>query len=169
MSQEKEEDTGKETAGGLFQEREGRDLIWKDLDVTLSADKKDQKDKKILDNVWGEVPAGQVTASRCKRRYQRHPPELFQLGIKKCIRNLIRPVIGPEATVRLQQNVLHAESGGAETDGQQQHGVRKDHHHKLVLLEPARPGKKVVKFKICQEFHLYKCGNLTILKYIYLC
>ena len=49
----------------LFQHREGRDLIWKDLSVTLApAGKKDDKhvDKKILDGAWGEVPAGQVTA-----------------------------------------------------------------------------------------------------------
>jgi len=67
-----------ETAADLFQPREGRDLIWKDLSVTLSATaaatkNKNKKsddaaastkdvDKKILDSVWGEVPAKQVTA-----------------------------------------------------------------------------------------------------------
>ena len=44
-----------------FQAREGRDLVWKDLNMTLAA-KGDTPERKLLDNVWGEVPKGQVTA-----------------------------------------------------------------------------------------------------------
>lgn len=41
--------------------REGRDLVWKNVNMTLNG-KKDVKPKKILDAVWGEVPRRQVTA-----------------------------------------------------------------------------------------------------------
>jgi ABC-type multidrug transport system ATPase subunit/ABC-type multidrug transport system permease subunit len=44
-----------------FQAREGRDLVWKDVNMTLVA-KGDTPERKLLDNVWGEVPKGQVTA-----------------------------------------------------------------------------------------------------------
>ena len=41
--------------------REGRDLVWKNVCMTLNSKKKEDS-KKLLDNVWGEVPQGQVTA-----------------------------------------------------------------------------------------------------------
>ena len=69
--------------GDPLKPREGRDLVWKDVNMTLLLNnskkkrligrkKKDDDDeedsaaqpseKKILDGVWGEVPSGQVTA-----------------------------------------------------------------------------------------------------------
>jgi len=41
--------------------REGRDLIWKNISMTLKG-KNEKCQKKILDNVFGEVPRGHVTA-----------------------------------------------------------------------------------------------------------
>jgi ABC-type multidrug transport system fused ATPase/permease subunit len=41
--------------------REGRDLVWKDVNMTING-KGDTPPKKILDDVWGEVPRRQVTA-----------------------------------------------------------------------------------------------------------
>ena len=41
--------------------REGRDLVWKNVNMTLNG-KGDAPPKKILDGVWGEVPKRQVTA-----------------------------------------------------------------------------------------------------------
>jgi ABC-type multidrug transport system ATPase subunit/ABC-type multidrug transport system permease subunit len=45
-----------------FQAREGRDLVWKEVNMTLAAKGSDTPERKLLDNVWGEVPKGQVTA-----------------------------------------------------------------------------------------------------------
>eukprot|EP00934_Nitzschia_sp_Nitz4_P007740 Nitzschia sp. Nitz4//scaffold217_size45653//33438//35463//NITZ4_007227-RA/size45653-processed-gene-0.21-mRNA-1//1//CDS//3329542246//7730//frame0 len=47
--------------------REGRDLVWKNVNMTLTLPTKNKDAdgkpvKKILDNVWGEVPQGQITA-----------------------------------------------------------------------------------------------------------
>jgi ABC-type lipoprotein export system ATPase subunit len=44
--------------------REGRDLMWRHVNMTLTGNKKkgNESDKKILDNVWGDVPSKQVTA-----------------------------------------------------------------------------------------------------------
>lgn len=41
--------------------REGRDLVWRNVSMTLNA-KRSKSQKKILSNVFGEVPRGQVTA-----------------------------------------------------------------------------------------------------------
>jgi hypothetical protein len=41
--------------------REGRDLMWANVNMTLVGHG-DSKDKKILDGVWGDVPTKQVTA-----------------------------------------------------------------------------------------------------------
>ena len=53
-----------------FMPREGRDLVWKSVNMTLNNPSNKNSDdcnnnnkpKKILDNVWGEVPKRQVTA-----------------------------------------------------------------------------------------------------------
>lgn len=45
-----------------FKPRIGRHLVWKDVQMTLKKTKGDEPPKVILDNVWGEVPKGQVTA-----------------------------------------------------------------------------------------------------------
>ena len=42
--------------------REGRNLMWRNVNMTLSSKKKDLPEKKILDNVWGDVPSKHVTA-----------------------------------------------------------------------------------------------------------
>jgi ABC-type lipoprotein export system ATPase subunit len=44
--------------------REGRDLMWRHINMTLIGNKKksNEPNKKILDNVWGDVPSKQVTA-----------------------------------------------------------------------------------------------------------
>eukprot|EP00526_Cylindrotheca_closterium_P005215 CAMPEP_0113611804 /NCGR_PEP_ID=MMETSP0017_2-20120614/5762_1 /TAXON_ID=2856 /ORGANISM="Cylindrotheca closterium" /LENGTH=641 /DNA_ID=CAMNT_0000520797 /DNA_START=157 /DNA_END=2079 /DNA_ORIENTATION=+ /assembly_acc=CAM_ASM_000147 len=44
-----------------FKPRLGRHLVWKDVQMTLKKTKKNPP-KVLLDNVWGEVPKGQVTA-----------------------------------------------------------------------------------------------------------
>mmetsp|Transcript_25786 Transcript_25786/g.53107 ORF Transcript_25786/g.53107 Transcript_25786/m.53107 type:complete len:667 (-) Transcript_25786:163-2163(-) len=44
-----------------FAERDGNALIWKDLNMTVVSKGK-EGDKKILNNVWGEVPPGEITA-----------------------------------------------------------------------------------------------------------
>ena len=44
-----------------FLPREGRDLVWKDVNMALVAHG-NVPEKKILDDVWGEVPKRQVTA-----------------------------------------------------------------------------------------------------------
>lgn len=41
--------------------REGKDLVWRNVNMTLTGKKKGQN-KKILENVFGEVPRGHVTA-----------------------------------------------------------------------------------------------------------
>jgi ABC-type multidrug transport system fused ATPase/permease subunit len=41
--------------------RDGRDLVWKDVNMTLDF-KGEKESKKLLDGVWGEVPKRQVTA-----------------------------------------------------------------------------------------------------------
>jgi len=51
--------------GDPLQPREGRDLVWKDVNLQLlspNGKKDDTPPKMILDGVWGEVPSGQVTA-----------------------------------------------------------------------------------------------------------
>ncbi|KAG7349282.1 ABC transporter [Nitzschia inconspicua] len=43
--------------------REGRDLMWRNVNMTLrTRNKKIDAEKKILDSVWGDVPSKQVTA-----------------------------------------------------------------------------------------------------------
>ena len=44
-----------------FAPREGKTLTWKNVNMVLSG-KGDEPDRKLLDNVWGEVPAQQTTA-----------------------------------------------------------------------------------------------------------
>ena len=41
--------------------REGRDLLWRNVNMTLPG-KGETKDKKLLDGVWGDVPTKHVTA-----------------------------------------------------------------------------------------------------------
>eukprot|EP00539_Tryblionella_compressa_P006478 CAMPEP_0178770086 /NCGR_PEP_ID=MMETSP0744-20121128/21193_1 /TAXON_ID=913974 /ORGANISM="Nitzschia punctata, Strain CCMP561" /LENGTH=767 /DNA_ID=CAMNT_0020426417 /DNA_START=204 /DNA_END=2507 /DNA_ORIENTATION=- len=42
--------------------REGRDLMWRNINMTLEG-KSDNKNKKLLDSVWGDVPKKQVSHS----------------------------------------------------------------------------------------------------------
>lgn len=44
-----------------FAPREGKTLTWKSVNMVLAA-KGDEPERKLLDNVWGEVPARQTTA-----------------------------------------------------------------------------------------------------------
>eukprot|EP00934_Nitzschia_sp_Nitz4_P005125 Nitzschia sp. Nitz4//scaffold27_size158506//133304//135455//NITZ4_002621-RA/size158506-processed-gene-0.89-mRNA-1//-1//CDS//3329545551//5115//frame0 len=44
-----------------FARREGKSLVWRDVNMTLKG-VKGGEDKKLLDGVWGEVPSGQTTA-----------------------------------------------------------------------------------------------------------
>lgn len=44
-----------------FAEREGKTLTWSNVNMTL-ASKDGKADRKLLDGVWGEVPAKQTTA-----------------------------------------------------------------------------------------------------------
>lgn len=44
-----------------FAPREGKTLTWKNVNMVL-AGKGDEPERKLLDNVWGEVPAKQTTA-----------------------------------------------------------------------------------------------------------
>ena len=44
-----------------FAPREGKTLTWKNVNMVLGA-KGDEPERKLLDNVWGEVPAKQTTA-----------------------------------------------------------------------------------------------------------
>jgi ABC-type multidrug transport system ATPase subunit len=44
-----------------FAEREGKALVWRHVNMTLAA-KGDQPKKKLLDEVWGEVPPRETTA-----------------------------------------------------------------------------------------------------------
>ncbi|GAX27856.1 ATP-binding cassette, subfamily G (WHITE), member 2 [Fistulifera solaris] len=44
-----------------FSPREGRTLVWKNINMTLKG-QKDEPDRKLLDDVWGEVPAKETTA-----------------------------------------------------------------------------------------------------------
>lgn len=45
-----------------FAPREGKTLLWTNVNMTLKGKKSGDPDKKILDNVWGEVPEKQTTA-----------------------------------------------------------------------------------------------------------
>ncbi|KAL3922583.1 MAG: hypothetical protein SGILL_002124 [Bacillariaceae sp.] len=51
-----------------FALREGKTLLWRDVNMTLKS--KDGEDRKLLENVWGEVPEQQTTAimGRAKTR-----------------------------------------------------------------------------------------------------
>jgi hypothetical protein len=42
-----------------FQKRAGKTLLWKSVNMTLHSK---TGDRKLLENVWGEVPAGETTA-----------------------------------------------------------------------------------------------------------
>jgi ABC-type multidrug transport system fused ATPase/permease subunit len=44
-----------------FAPREGKALVWKNINMTLAASGK-EKERVLLDNVWGEVPARETTA-----------------------------------------------------------------------------------------------------------
>jgi hypothetical protein len=47
----------------LFRPREGRDLVWHNMTVSFSVKaKQGGGSRKIVDGVWGRVPAKQVTA-----------------------------------------------------------------------------------------------------------
>lgn len=48
--------------GDPFAEREGKTLTWTNVNMLLAPKKKDEKERKLLSNVWGEVPAKQTTA-----------------------------------------------------------------------------------------------------------
>ena len=50
------------SADDPFASREGKALLWRDVNMTLESKKKDDPPVKILDNVWGEVPARMTTA-----------------------------------------------------------------------------------------------------------
>lgn len=45
-----------------FARREGKTLTWKNVNMTLAGKKKDEPDRKLLENVWGEVPEKDTTA-----------------------------------------------------------------------------------------------------------
>jgi hypothetical protein len=53
--------TNKSGLDDPFKIREGRDLVWKNINMTVAAHGH-EPEKKILANVWGEVPKRQVTA-----------------------------------------------------------------------------------------------------------
>jgi hypothetical protein len=42
-----------------FQKRAGKTLLWTNVNMTLQSK---TGDRKLLENVWGEVPAGETTA-----------------------------------------------------------------------------------------------------------
>lgn len=44
-----------------FAKREGKTLFWKDINMTLAANG-DEPEKKLLQDVWGEVPQHNTTA-----------------------------------------------------------------------------------------------------------
>ncbi len=44
-----------------FAQRDGKTLTWRNINMTLSGTKK-EKDRKLLDGVWGEVPAKELSA-----------------------------------------------------------------------------------------------------------
>lgn len=44
-----------------FKPREGQTLVWRNVDMILSGKGKKQPNRKLLDNVWGEIPAKQTT------------------------------------------------------------------------------------------------------------
>ena len=44
-----------------FAPREGKTLVWRAVNMTL-AGKKGEGDRKLLDDVWGEVPQRETTA-----------------------------------------------------------------------------------------------------------
>eukprot|EP00550_Attheya_septentrionalis_P002132 CAMPEP_0198291248 /NCGR_PEP_ID=MMETSP1449-20131203/8839_1 /TAXON_ID=420275 /ORGANISM="Attheya septentrionalis, Strain CCMP2084" /LENGTH=615 /DNA_ID=CAMNT_0043989865 /DNA_START=103 /DNA_END=1947 /DNA_ORIENTATION=- len=45
-----------------FAVREGKTLTWKNINMTLSGDGKKTQDRKLLSDVWGEVPKKEITA-----------------------------------------------------------------------------------------------------------
>ena len=45
-----------------FAPRQGKTLTWTNVNMVLAGNKGDEPDRKLLDNVWGEVPAKQTTA-----------------------------------------------------------------------------------------------------------
>eukprot|EP00521_Asterionellopsis_glacialis_P008157 CAMPEP_0195287702 /NCGR_PEP_ID=MMETSP0707-20130614/4658_1 /TAXON_ID=33640 /ORGANISM="Asterionellopsis glacialis, Strain CCMP134" /LENGTH=606 /DNA_ID=CAMNT_0040347483 /DNA_START=110 /DNA_END=1927 /DNA_ORIENTATION=+ len=46
-----------------FASREGRELVWRNVNMTLTTDSSDQEtDRKLLNKIWGEVPKHQITA-----------------------------------------------------------------------------------------------------------
>lgn len=49
------------TSDDPFALREGKALLWKDVNMTLKGEK-GEPDRKLLDGVWGEVPEKQTTA-----------------------------------------------------------------------------------------------------------
>lgn len=44
-----------------FATREGKTLVWRDIQMTLAA-KGDEPERKLLQDVWGEVPQKETTA-----------------------------------------------------------------------------------------------------------
>ena len=45
-----------------FAFRDGKTLLWRNVNMTLKGNKKDDPDRKLLDSVWGEVPVTETTA-----------------------------------------------------------------------------------------------------------
>jgi ABC-type multidrug transport system fused ATPase/permease subunit len=50
-----------ETSTDPFAPREGKTLVWRNVNMKLAASDK-KKERLLLDNVWGEVPARETTA-----------------------------------------------------------------------------------------------------------
>ncbi len=51
--------------------REGRSLMWANVNMILTGTR-DKKDKKLLDDVWGDVPEKQVTGNTKSSRLPSH-------------------------------------------------------------------------------------------------
>lgn len=60
--EESKELPSKVPAVNLFEVREARTLEWSNINVSVVKARGVNNKKKILDGVWGQVPAGQVTA-----------------------------------------------------------------------------------------------------------
>jgi len=62
MSQDKEDESGTVLKNDPFAPRQGRPLQWRNVNMKVNMPGKDGGTTTILDNVWGQVPAGQTTA-----------------------------------------------------------------------------------------------------------
>lgn len=45
-----------------FAKREGKLLVWKDVNMTLAGKTSGEPARKLIDNVWGQVPPRETTA-----------------------------------------------------------------------------------------------------------